>query len=206
MVKDVTTRQQLEKIRMSKAVKIKAPRAIKLRMDSQKNTTITHEVCDFSGSMGGKKEGYLKDSIRELHPKFPDVRLVGFACGEVDFFSFEDLDFLSTTGGTPMLKALRFVWDDNARGIILITDGEPDEPKEAILGEAMEHSNVPINTIGIGESGFDFDESFLRELARVTGGEYNNVAEGDLHLLAPTIEQLLIGSDHGKGGGGTIQL
>ncbi|MHA2070146.1 MAG: hypothetical protein ACXABY_37745, partial [Candidatus Thorarchaeota archaeon] len=94
MVKDLTTRKQLEKIRATKATKIKAPTAVKLQMSAQKNTTITHMTCDFSGSMGGAKEGYLKDAIRDLHPKFPGTKLVGFASGEVDFFSYEDLDFL----------------------------------------------------------------------------------------------------------------
>jgi Mg-chelatase subunit ChlD len=105
-----------------------------------------------------------------------------------------------------MLKALYFTWQDNARGIILITDGYPDEAEERILGEAMEHSHVPINPIGIGEEGRDFNEAFLRELARITGGEYHNVKEAELHLLAPTLEAILIGTDHGKKGGGTIQL
>jgi hypothetical protein len=206
MVKDVSTRKQLAKIRASKAVKVTAPASVKLQMNEMKNTSITHKVCDFSGSMGGDKEGYLKDAIRDLHPKFPNTRLVGFASGEVDFFAIEDLDYLRTQGGTPMMDALQFVWNDGARGIILITDGEPDGSKEAILGEAMERSHIPINPIGIGDGEHDFDEHFLRELARITGGEYNSVKEGELHLLAPTIEQVLIGSDHGKGGGGTILL
>jgi hypothetical protein len=55
MVKDITTRKQLAKIRATKAVKIKAPTAVKLQMNAQKNTTITHMTCDFSGSMGGMR-------------------------------------------------------------------------------------------------------------------------------------------------------
>jgi len=206
MVKDITTRKQLAKIRATKAVKIKAPSHVKLQMSMQKNTTITHMACDFSGSMGGNKEGYLKDAIRDLQPKFPHTKLIGFASGEVDFFSIEDLDYLRTAGGTPMMDALRFTWHDGARGIILITDGYPDGSEDAILGEAMEHSHIPINPVGIGEEGRDFNEHFLRELARITGGEYHNVKEGDLHLLAATIETVLIGTDHGKGGGGAIML
>lgn len=206
MVKDITTRKQLAKIRATKAVKVKAPSHVKLQMTAQKNTTVTHMACDFSGSMSGVKEGFLKDAIRDLYPKFPETALVGFASGEVDFFTYDDLDYLTTQGGTPMMQALRLCWGDGATGMILITDGRPDGPQHAILAEAMEHPNVPINPIGIGSEGDDFDEEFLRELARITGGEYHNVKEGDLHLLAPTLETILIGEDHGKGGGGAILL
>jgi hypothetical protein len=206
MVKDVTVRKQLAKIRATKAIKVKAPANVKLHMSQAKNTTVTHMACDFSGSMGGNKEGYLKDAIRDLHPKFPNTKLVGFASGEVDFFAIEDLDYLTTQGGTPMLKALHLVWGDGARGMILITDGYPDGSEQQILDEAMEQSHIPINPVGIGEEGRDFNEQFLKELARITGGEYHNVKEGDLHLLAATIETVLIGEDHGKGGGGAILL
>jgi len=206
MVKDLTVRKQLAKIRATKAVKITAPSHVKLQMSQAKNTSVSHILCDFSGSMGGKKEGYLKDAIRDLHPKFPGTTLVGFASGEVDEFSIEDLDYLRTTGGTPMLQALEFAWATNARGMILITDGEPDGSKERILGTAMEYSHIPVNPIGIGDDRHDFDEEFLRELARITGGEFHNVKESDLRLLASTIETVLIGTDHGKGGGGAIIL
>jgi len=207
MVKDLVTRKQLAKIRATKATKIHAPSHVKLRMSQKTSTNVTHIVSDYSGSMGGHKEGYLKDSIRDLHPKFPTVKHVGFASDEVDFYSIEDLDFLKTTGGTPMLKALHFTWNDGATGMILITDGEPDESKQVILNEANERRHIPINTIGIGKGKHDFDEEFLKELARITGGTYNNVQEDSLHLLAPTIETILIGQDHGKKtDGGVIQL
>lgn len=206
MVKDITVRKQLAKIRANKPRKIMAPTTVKLQMQQAKNTTITHKLCDFSGSMGGRKEGYLKDAIRDLFPKFPSIKLVGFASGEVDFFHFEDLDYLETTGGTPMRDALHFAWNDGARGMILITDGYPDGSEDAILGDATEFAHVPINPVGIGEHGRDFNENFLRELARITGGQYQNVKENELHLLTPTLETLLLGADHGKKGGGTINL
>jgi hypothetical protein len=206
MVKDVVVRKQLAKIRATKAVKIVAPSQVKLQMSQAKNTKISHLLCDFSGSMGGAKEGYLKDAIRDLHPKFPSTTLVGFASDEVDEFSIEDLDYLRTTGGTPMMKALQFAWHGGARGIILITDGEPDGSKESILGMAMEFSYIPINPIGIGDGRHDFDAEFLKELARITGGEFHDVKESDLRLLSSTIETVLIGADHGKGGGGAIIL
>ena len=104
------------------------------------------------------------------------------------------------------MQALQFAWHNGARGIILITDGEPDGSKEAILEMAMEYSHIPINPIGIGDGRYDFDAEFLRELARITGGEFHDVKESDLRFLTSTIETVLIGTDHGKGGGGAIIL
>jgi len=100
----------------------------------------------------------------------------------------------SPVGCTFMGRALNFAWNwvrDNAKSarFILLTDGQAnDMPKEQILNMAKENSNIPIDTVGIGEGTFDYDPIFLQALSSITGGIFS--AASSVKLLADAIKKL----------------
>lgn len=92
-----------------------------------------------------------------------------------------------------MGAALACAWNEGAKHIILITDGDPtDEPRQSILDAARRHSDVPIDTIGIssGPDDWSYDPAFLQELSDITKGKYNSCHEP--LKLTEMVEQLLI--------------
>lgn len=147
---------------------------------------------DLSGSMAGAKEDTLKGALREVYPQLPKCTLVVFADDTVREVTLGEIDFIQSYGGTPMLKALMHSWNRQPDAILLITDGHPDGGTDAILGHASQHTHIPISAIGIGDGTRAFNEKFLKELCAMTGGEYKNVHEDELHLLSSTMESLLM--------------
>ena len=169
-------------------------------------------LTDWSGSMAGAKEEALKKALKDLIPRHPATELIRFG-GSVSGFRLKDVDRLRPGGGTPMGKALNKAWKMRVEKIILITDGQPtDWSTEKILKTAREYFFIPIHIIGIGDphrtSYFDkggLNEPFLKELARITGGSYNRVGEGELYTLAHKVDALL-GYDDKRKGGSVIEL
>jgi len=97
-------------------------------------------------------------------------------------------------GNTDLVAGLQLSWEwirhntKQAR-IIVLTDGEPtDAPKNAILEMVSQHSNIPIDTIGIGKGGFGYDPIFLAELSRITGGIFAEA--GSVAILSDIIKAL----------------
>jgi Mg-chelatase subunit ChlD len=153
-------------------------------------------LCDFSTSMAGKKETALKEAIKDLVPRHPETALLRFGGhgSEVAKFMAHEVDAMRTGGMTPMGKALDRAWGmKGIEQIILITDGEPNDwTTDQILEEADEFYFIPIHIIGIGNPyALELNEPFLKELARITGGSYNRINEGDLYILSNKVEALL---------------
>lgn len=109
-------------------------------------------------------------------------------------------------GGTPMLPTLKEGWawlkgHAEMGRIILITDGLPNEggTPEEVLREAPGHG-VPIDCVGVPGTGYrvggnltypsfgEYDPEFLRELSRLTGGEFTEVTE--IENLAEVLKSL----------------
>jgi hypothetical protein len=108
-------------------------------------------------------------------------------------------------GSTPMLMGLKMAWNYatdhvNKSRFILISDGIPTDAGTCeILGNCERNNKIPIDTIGIGELGsYGYDEHFLREISRLTGGIFSPVnsiydISDTITMLAPS-NRLLLGT------------
>lgn len=90
---------------------------------------------------------------------------------------------------TDMAAALEFALPADKAGIktILISDGEPDSQSAALA--AARKFTLPLDTVFIGPEG-DPGAEFLRQLARLTRGNFGQSAEPG--LLADPVERLLL--------------
>ena len=92
-------------------------------------------------------------------------------------------------GGTDLAKGLRFIKAADVTGMkfILISDGQPDAPKEALFVAKTFKNHIDVIFVGPeGGSGRDF----LKRLAKATGGQAVT-AEAAKQLKA-TVETLLL--------------
>lgn len=142
--------------------------ALKKKKVEKKAFSETLLIVDASGSMaetieGGKskwyhvidclkdylsaKKIYFNDSVYEQRPERPD-------------------------GGTDLESAFCAV-KDNFKKIILISDGLPNSPKDAINSALL--LSKPINVIYIGDN--NTGEEFMKYLARITRGSQVTVSE-----------------------------
>ena len=194
------TRKALSKLKKKAPAKLKRNGALKLYQTKAKLRTDDILLYDKSGSMYGKKMDMGKEACLHLMSRRPSLRcfLFGSSVNEV---TIEDVQYASADGSTHMMEALQIAWSTSPDKIVLATDGEPtDASKREILREAAENEGTPISTLGIGEGDGDFDEEFLKELARITGGTYDRVG-GDLEALLQLemkIENLLEYNPRGK--------
>lgn len=165
-------------------------------------------LLDTSSSMGDHMETMSKIDIswrvfqEELIPS-----MMGWTYGVVMFGDDAWWDILPTNdtralsmhqphacGSTAMGKALQIAWAwvksyANQARFILLTDGQAnDMRKEDILGMAKMNSSIPIDTIGIGKGGYDYDPEFLKGLSTITGGVFAEV--DSIKLLSESIKKL----------------
>jgi len=151
-----------------------------------------------------------RDAIEHLMSRRPSLRCIVFG-SDVQEVTIEDIPNLDARGSTHMGDALDLAWSTEPDKIVLATDGEPtDRTKMEILREA-EEVGIMICTLGIGTGDRDFDEHFLQELARVTGGTYDRIGDdlSALMQLELKIENLLEYNPRGKKpspSGGVIEL
>lgn len=152
-------------------------------------------LIDQSGSMaapdapGGRTRfDAADDELRRLQANHPgQVAVVSFS-EHVQFCPSGVPDREGHT--TDMVAALTFVRvADGATRIVLISDGEPDEPRKTLATAAKFTS--PIHTIYIGpEDDHDGGRKFLQRLAAATGGQmFQSSAPG---LLASSVDELLL--------------
>lgn len=145
-------------------------------------------VCDISGSMDGDKLDNLKKALKTVIR--PGIRMLAFS-SEVFEIKETDIGDLYAMDRTAMLLALRETWSFSPRHIILLTDGQPDDPEQDILAQALMHKDTPIDTIGISSGGHrSYNPDFLRELSRITGGKFTDV--GKPVELTCVIQNLLL--------------
>ena len=167
-------------------------------------------LLDCSGSMRGYMENTSKIEVAwnilkdELAPN-----LAGWNYGILRFSSTVSWEVYPTDspqglvladrpmaiGGTCMRQALETVWEwvrvhTRQARFILLSDGCPtDSNPSDLLDMARRHTSIPIDTVGIGSlvSG-EYDENFLKELARLTGGVF--VKAHSVKALASAIRRL----------------
>jgi len=144
-------------------------------------------LADISGSMNGEKMRGLKDALSTVWK--PGIQGIAFN-HELFELVEQDIQFLGASGTTAMLEALQEAWSRNPSHMILLTDGQPSNGTKEILQEVSHHTDIPIDTVGIGEyGGFGYDADFLREVARMTGGRFTDV--GEPMKLTETLQFLL---------------
>lgn len=144
---------------------------------------------DISGSMAGYKMHELKRCLAEVWG--PGLEGIVFG-SELWTIEESDIPKLDTAGDTHLFEALCVAWDEHYTHIVLLTDGEPtDECEEEILRVVAErHTDVPIDTVGIGQHGHsDYNPEFLRKLAELTGGRFTDC--GEPIMLTSIVQHLL---------------
>jgi len=136
--------------------------------------------------MHGDKMDALKKALHDVWRH--SIHGIAFSSVIYDFFE-QDIDSLSAQSTTNMLGALVAAWDDKADHIILLTDGQPDQTENEILGNVKMHTDIPIDTIGIGDERYGYNAEFLKQISEITGGRFNSVNEP--LLLSEVMAELL---------------
>lgn len=165
-------------------------------------------IVDTSGSMA-IKDAVDGDVDRKDHPSGQtNTSRYNAACweltklqadlpGKVAVIAFSDHAEFCPSGvprnigaGTAMHKALDFIKVADGTGIklILISDGQPDDPQRTL--DIARTFTSKIDTIFIGRGG-DSGAEFLRRLAEATGGVSTTQATAQLNQLGSTVRLLL---------------
>jgi Mg-chelatase subunit ChlD len=155
-------------------------------------------LVDMSSSMSTKDAG---NGISRYDAAERDViRLQNKYEGRVALVCFSStVEFCPTGnpirlgGGTDLEKALKFIRpaDDCGIKLIVISDGEPNEPDKTLETAKMFKSKIDCIFIG-PENDVYGGRAFLEKLANVTGGEFVS-SEKPGQLMAET-ERLMLGS------------
>jgi Mg-chelatase subunit ChlD len=134
-------------------------------------------LVDTSGSMGaqdsrGGRSRYdvACEELKALQGSLPGKIAVLSFSGDVEFNPSGTPRFMQST--TDMTKALRFAKvADNIPGMrfILISDGEPNSPEQA-LATARTYKNK-IDTVYVGPENQPTGQGFLVKLAKASGGQ-----------------------------------
>lgn len=165
-----------------------ATRSLKDRIHSLKARLKNNLLIDISGSMADEDgEGNSKHSIMQgIVSRLPEgIRKFAFNsnCRELDSVIPEP------AGGTNMAGAFSYVKSQGIKEVILITDGQPDSPRDA-LAEAI---GLTINIVYIGPKP---EPQFLKDLARQANGTFVDIdmlEAGSANQLENKI-QLLLGA------------
>ena len=146
-------------------------------------------LVDASGSMA--------DTLATGARKIDELRTVVAMLNEthtvpmISFGSAVDLvrgDIPEPSGGTPMARALDYAKASGATHVVLVSDGDPDNPDDALA--AAKRFGGTVDSFFIGQD-FDRGAGFLRRLAEMTGGTTNLTDLLDPKQLASGIRRLL---------------
>lgn len=162
-------------------------------------------IADFSGSMNDTLSGNVTkiQALKDALTGNLVSKLAGWTYGIIGFGVMSSSDPFSqvkwivypTTniekiklinkyeaiGSTPILGGLREAWKwstdyANKARFVLVSDGQPtDASNSTILSECQMHRTLPIDTIGVGNNQSGYDEAFLKEVSRITGGIFSRV-------------------------------
>ncbi len=97
---------------------------------------------------------------------------------------------LGASGSTNLIEALAIC--QHYSKVILVSDGCPDDSKQAMIEAVM--LKIPFDTILIGSE--PEGEEFMRELSKRTGGNFSTVSTSDINFqekLESGIDRLLLG-------------
>ena len=124
-------------------------------------------LCDTSASMAGPRIERLRDQLGVILESAP-ARLAAFDTGFRWIDSIHDLP--QPNGSTRLAEALEQVARAWPTSVLVISDGEPNDPDAAIAAAAL----IPgvINTLFVGDDHDRRGVAFLIRLARAGGGDF----------------------------------
>lgn len=151
-------------------------------------------ICDTSGSMGARDS--RGGNSRYDQACYELAALQGSLPGKIGVITFSDTVMfcpngtpLFLGGGTDLAKALTFAKVADVPGgmrFIVISDGDPDAPNEALAIARKYHNRI--DTIYCGpENGHG--RQFLEQLAAASGGSHVTAAQAK--ELASSVQKLL---------------
>jgi|GEM_PF-4534704 len=124
-------------------------------------------LCDVSASMNEPvtDEGRKIDVLIKVLENFPDAKIYEFSWGTKIVFGGT---LSNPHGGTDLAEAFQSMKKFSHDEFILITDGMPDSARDAL----NESKGLKINIIYVGPQPVP---DFLKDLAKATGGKFENV-------------------------------
>lgn len=151
-------------------------------------------IVDTSGSMGARDS--VKGNSRYDQACYELATLQGNLPGKIGVISFSDSTMFCANGtpfylggGTDLAAALKFakVADVPSMRFIVISDGQPDDPRAALK---VAHSYAArIDVIYCGPESHPTGREFLERLAKASGGQ--TITADKAAQLASSVQKLL---------------
>lgn len=142
---------------------------------------------DFSGKLSGSKMDALRRVVDSLTTELASTPMVGFGLGYP-----KDVGVISSipepSGGTPLDLGIRFCTHMSATHLIVISDGAPDSESRAFA--AAREFGGPIDVYYVGPRP-DRGETFLQELARLSGGQCESLSLSNPKQLQQSLQRRL---------------
>src|SRR5215472_6331446 len=161
-------------------------------------------VADISGSMSSEAfDGRSKYSclVEALKPLKGRAHAIAFSSTVVEV----DTDALPAPwGGTDLTSALERAIQLEPLGVLVVSDGAPDNEASALEVAERLAKDAPINVLYIGPDS-PTCKAFMRRLAEIGGGQYDeyDLAVKSPLLLGEAVKRLLL---TGPSTGGAIEL
>ena len=142
-------------------------------------------VLDFSSSMkcnmanGRRRVDGLREAVRQIQAEAP-TSMLAFSGREASFVT--TISNLEPAGGTPLSLALRLAADNGCTRVIVVSDGRPNDPMDALaVGQRLGRCD----TIYVGDGD---GREFMRQLAERTGGV---AFDGDLAQIKALVSMVV---------------
>jgi len=132
------------------------------------------------------------DSLRQIAAELRET----IHCPQVGFGILGNVGFIDVvpepTGSTPLAEAIEFCRRHHAKHLIVVSDGLPNNPAEALQEARAFPGPIDVFYVGSDEQG----SRFLQELAHATRGQYQKTTLAAPKQLATSIRGLL--ASHGE--------
>ena len=133
-------------------------------------------LCDISGSMSWKagtrtRIEVLRDALHQARDTIGDRHLRVFTFHSSVVQIKVDQQLPEPCGGTGLANALKHRGVSDAGGIVLLSDGCPNSPRDAL--EAAARLRCPIDVVFCGDPTDQHAVAFMRQLAKQTGGRFS---------------------------------
>lgn len=167
-------------------------------VNARKAIRKTFLLIDCSGSMSNyvslemslTKMDSLRQIVEQLRRDGMNNPMVGFGLNR--HYGNEAVGFIDrippAVGGTPLTEAIQFAQTHGAGHLVVVSDGQPDDPHTAML--AAQAFGGPIDVFYVGPPG-DAGEQFLAKLATATRGKCQQVSLGNQKQLSAGLRLML---------------